>query len=223
MEHENCSICGKKAAFARCQRCGMLMHYSCMATSKQDLEQGCPHCMKSLAVEEDENPQRSILLSRFAKGVITAPRGPDAAEDLRPPCPAGELPTDEEARKEGFKDAKEWMAMSNGGLLTHPALYQSALDEVRKPAEGGTEENNPLEWWRYLQGSPLPTNSEDVDAEPGPMHDIAAVVSSEMNIQNPYLLTDVEVYHREYARTTRDDLSEACREAWSQEAVAPWK
>ena len=50
------------------------------------------------------------------------------------------------------------------------------------------------------------------------MHDIAAVVSSEMNIQNPYLLTDVEVYHREYVRTTRDDLSEACREAWSQEA-----
>ena len=37
-------------------------------------------------------------------------------------------------------------------------------------------------------------------------------------MQNPYLLVDVEVYHREYVKTTRDDLSKACREAWSQEA-----
>ena len=107
--------------------------------------------------------------------------------------------------------------MSNGGLLTHPSLLQHAIDCVRNPAEGGTE--NPLEWWRYVQGSPIQAQPDDSQVETDGLHDVTALVRAETGIAHPYLLVDTEIYHREHVATIRDALSTACHEAWKQDAV----
>ena len=46
-----------------------------------------------------------------------------------------------------------------------------------------------------------------------------ARVAEQMGIYHPYLMSDVEVYDREYFQTIRDDLHEACRTIWREEAL----
>ena len=46
-----CCACGKKGVLGRCLRCGLLMHYSCIAPILPGRPQPCPRCLPTS--EED--------------------------------------------------------------------------------------------------------------------------------------------------------------------------
>lgn len=46
-----------------------------------------------------------------------------------------------------------------------------------------------------------------------------ARLSERLCISHPYLLSDVEVYNREYAATLRDDMHKVCRQLWRDEVL----
>ena len=50
-----CCVCGKKGALGRCRRCGLLMHYSCVAPRLPGGPQDCPRCAYEFQ-EEDRGP-----------------------------------------------------------------------------------------------------------------------------------------------------------------------
>ena len=66
----------------------------------------------------DPTKHGGLRRAKFAKGsIVSRPVGIDEAVDPRVPCPLHVLPTDKEAVKQGFKDAREWYVYSAGGVL----------------------------------------------------------------------------------------------------------
>ena len=45
-----CCVCGNKGCLGRCLRCGLLMHYSCVAPERPGGPQPCPRCKKELEI-----------------------------------------------------------------------------------------------------------------------------------------------------------------------------
>ena len=112
----------------------MTIHVGCFAHVPSD-EMGiayvCPGCYKTAGEDSEADPastQTAVLRSGFAKGVISTPiHFNENDDDPRPACDLLDPPTDEEARAQGFEDARDWMARSLGGSQQSAPSYGRVL------------------------------------------------------------------------------------------------
>ena len=59
-----------------------------------------------------------------------------------------------------------------------------------------------------------------IERESSPQsYDSVAVVSEAIGIMHPYLLTDVDMYHREQCCDLREQTAKVCRDLWHKEAL----
>ena len=66
--------------------------------------------------------------------------GLDVGVDLRRPCPLAEVPTDEEAKNNGFDTAQEWWTYSTGGALLTPGQAMTNYGNCRDATEPSKED-----------------------------------------------------------------------------------
>ena len=73
-----CCACGKAGVLGRCIRCGLLMHYSCVAPILPGRPQPCPRC-KPVSDEELEETSKQMLPHQLELGgavqEASSPRG----------------------------------------------------------------------------------------------------------------------------------------------------
>ena len=130
-----CVVCSKRGTLGRCPVCGLLMHYTCVPARLPGRAQQCPRCSAEEDPEVPDQPRMAGLRRhRFAKGALMHPKvGLDVGVDLRRPCSLAEVPTDEEAKQNGFESAQEWWSYSTGGALLTPgqAMTNYGIAEMR--------------------------------------------------------------------------------------------
>ena len=108
-----CCVCSKKGAFGRCLRCGLLMHHGCIQPSLPGRPQPCPICDI-----EEKTAEGAPIDAHPHEMEVGAPRrrevqklvfvGLDAGSKAEVPLEGGHYPTDEEAKRQGYVDAKDW-------------------------------------------------------------------------------------------------------------------
>lgn len=208
-----CAVCNKKGSFNRCVSCGMLWHFSCLRSIFQ-----CPRCSTVALEAFDPAKHGGLRRTKFKNGAILAqPVGIDKAVDPRVPCPLHVLPTDTDAVKNGFKDAREWYVFSAGGALAGQRAEANfvAMQRNSQPSSSSTDKRPDVQFWSRLNDplgldpnveydreggvrasdgtveheSNQPILGEDL---PEPF-DMTARVSESLGVRHPYLLSDVEV------------------------------
>ena len=108
------------------------MHYQCIGPSEDGSAQVCPRCSPKPWEKPEEPWKLGIQGPKFEPRHIR-PMRVEPGEDGRCPCPLDERPTDEEAVKQGFKDALDWYSYSTSGELKDPALVKDQFDHLPLP------------------------------------------------------------------------------------------
>ena len=128
-----------------CERCGALMHYTCILPERPGEGQKCPVCHREV---EDDGGAYPHLLDLGApraraprKPVVESSasmQAPALSTELLPPrlvFPAEARPTDEEAQEKGYPTAKEWYVQTSTpirhGLQSARPALEADFDTVR--------------------------------------------------------------------------------------------
>ena len=149
--------------------------------------------------------------------------GPAGPDDPRIPCSLTELPTEEEARAQGFDTVEEYYSYSAGGSLVCPKAVAANFRELQRVQQGAEDLSSNIAQHAglllgdagqvgetELVGAFFPSELED-DGSP---IDCTAAVAAELGISHPYLLVDVEPRTCDIVRNLRSELAVACRTAW---------
>ena len=140
----------------------MLTHLGCLGSTFE-----CPRCSKTPLEVFDHVKHGGLCRQKFQKGTVPGARDVEKATDVRVPCSVTEHPTDEEAKKNGFKYAKEWYLYSTSGALAESRMAKEFDKLPKLDSKGKSEVSADAQWWNYLQD---PTDALEFPVKQCPAH-----------------------------------------------------
>ena len=137
-----CVVCGKKGVLGRCERCGALMHYTCIRSEGPGEDQKCPVCHRMVEDDGAAYPHLMDLGAPRAQSLKKTAAEPAVSTELLPPrlvFPAEVRPTDEEAQEKGFPTAKEWYVQTSTPIRHGLEAARPALEADFETAQQASE------------------------------------------------------------------------------------
>jgi hypothetical protein len=130
-----CCVCGKKNALGRCLKCGLLMHYSCVAPVLPGRLQPCPRCVAEFTQEGAERawPHELGVGARGGSKLLPLPRvGLEVGLQAEVPFPLNR-PDEVQARAAGYENAEDWYCKSAAASLIGPAVAKVEYQMLPPP------------------------------------------------------------------------------------------